>query len=256
MTTSRRLGALFLATVLSATAVAHGADTTETFAVGLSDAEFYFGLDGVGKQASARRLAGELLIGVGLLPRLSACFGVKLSGATGLGQAEPALGLGLFGTPIDTAHFDLDVGFELQVGGDGMGDFTVAPWLELNLDAAPNLAWMGLYGRLKAVLTRGPGDAGISEDGAIDFTLEPTLGAYYTLSTGHQLLLEYELALHPQRPPGVPFSEPGKVTLGYNLCLSGELELVSGVAVSLPSNQESASLSVVVGVIATLGGPS
>ncbi len=170
---------------------AQAADTTELFDLGASDVEFFVGFDGVGANTTDQALWGDLLLGMGLTPGLSAYIGSTMSGDTYFTRGMPSLYHGLFGTPVDTDHLDVDLFLEFSSGGYHLDEFGVTPAVELNLDLAPDLERAGLYVLVGAPLS---GDTR-SDPPTRHVDLEFNLGAYYTLKPGQQILLETDLAI-------------------------------------------------------------
>ena len=229
-----------------------GADTTETYAPGLSDAELYLGAERLGPVGADRVLTAEVLLGVGLHPALSSYLGLKLS--RDLGETVSALSWGLFGTPLDTDHLDFDLGVEFKGEGTQLSDLYLTPWCELNLDAAPNLAWMGLYARVKGLIwLNAPtpqGDGGVP--GRI--TLEAILGGYYSLGPKDQFLVEYDMFFRSRPRAGMRTVEIGRLAFGYNRTLSPRFELLSQLALDLPQRGERPAFNLMLGLIASFGG--
>ena len=147
-----------------------------------------------------------------------------------------------------------------------MKGFWTTPALELNLDARPDLALCGLY--LRAEEDLAGRDDSVADDPAtrdVDEAKERhafapttalTFGGYFTIGERHQLLLEYDVALHhgdrgagPDAPRAV---ERGGVALGYNVRLSDAIELVTQVSVDVPDRGERVSAGISIGFIATM----
>lgn len=243
--------ALAVLAVLAPPAPARAADTVETWGLGASDVELYFGTDGVRGDEPA--VHGELTLGYGLVERLSAYLGVTMAGDETLGTGSHELYFGLFGTPIDTDHFDADLFLNLQQA-DGL---QVEPAVEFNLDVEPDLAAWGVYLRVGVPVH---GREGLQAGGVAEphrdrtFHVEINPGLYWAVTEGHQLFAEYDMALHPEsrRPEDPPAAEVGGVALGYNVGLGESIELVNQIGWDLPQGGERASFGVMTGLIATL----
>ena len=105
--------------------LAFAADTLELFDPGMSDFEFYLSVNGMGKEDAARTLGGEFLLGAGLTDRVSGqVFGFGEANHA-LAEGTGGIGFGLFATPVDRNHFDLDVGLNLTVESADSGDLEV-----------------------------------------------------------------------------------------------------------------------------------
>ncbi len=225
---------------------ARAADTVETWDVGATDLDFYLGAEGVGRDRWAGGVYGEIMLGYGLLPRLSAHFGVSLAGDGRLAGRTFETSFGVFGTPLDTDHLDVDVFLAFGAGLPDDEGLHVAPSFEANFDVAPDGALAGAYLRGAVLLAgpEGPGERSRADAAA-------TLGAYWTAGPGHQLLLEVG-AESPLR--GQPASTTGSVALGYNVEAAEGLELINEVGVSHGFDGEAPEVSVMIGFIATMTG--
>lgn len=272
MKRSKLTSSLVLAAVVGAVAggllspgSARAADTVETWAAGAGDVEFYMQMDGFGRRAHAQAVGGDLLLGWGVADRLSAYLATAMQADGYFTGGSAELAVGLFGTPLDTDHFDLDLMLDVCAGGDGLGDLCLGPAVELNFDAAPDGAAWGAYARAGlAVAGRGAealaaAEGEIAQSGAsagpervVDGLL--TCGGYLTLDERSQLLLEYDLKLHERREAGLATTEIGGVALGYNRLLNATLELVSQVRLDVPQDGESAAVGFTLGLIAAVPG--
>lgn len=223
-----------LALFLLGLPLARAADTVEPFDAGAFDLESYVTVDALG-QPAARGVTGALVLGYGLADRLSATVALELEEASVTGVAS-----GVVATTLDTDHLDLDLLLSLGAGPPSLRTLELAPGIELNLDRSPDLASHGLYLRLALPL-----EAPLTDPArALQVRLEAVAGAYLTLVTSHQLLLEHESS----------FDGPGTLALGYNVTVDARWQLVSAVQLGLPSAGAPATVGLVVGVIVTLPG--
>jgi hypothetical protein len=141
----------------------------------------------------------------------------------------------------------------------------IAPAVELNLDAKPDLALCGLYLRAEEAL-EGRDDS-VEDNPATDadetrekYTFAPTtaltVGAYVTIAEIHQILVEYDIAFHHglnDAPEGKPeVVEHGGVALGYNVVVSENFEILSQVSVDIPNSGEKVAAGFMVGLIASI----
>jgi hypothetical protein len=233
-----------LALLLTQATAARGADTTETFDVGVSDYEFFAGSEGIGRALSEGAFFGETLLGIGLAPRLSGFVALDARGDHQLVESSGGFAFGMFGTPVDTDHFDWDLFAHVHYQP---GAITVGPATEFNLDLHPDLALAGLY--LRAQLCAcGNGNADPAE-GKYSAGVEG--GAYWTMARGHQLLLEYGTQ--------TPLAELGQLessmlSLGYNTLVNSRLELLLEATLELPIGDSPAAFGAMAGIIATLPG--
>jgi hypothetical protein len=223
---------------------ARGADTVETFDPGLSDVELYTGWEGLGLHRADQSAFAEGLIGYGVTPRMSLYLAPAFAVDGYLTNAAGGLDLGGFGTPLDTPHFDVDVGLGASTDGEVLAYST---WFELNLDLEPDLARAGLYLR-----------SGLDVFGAVDeqgrsttkLGTSGTVGAYVTIAERHQLLAELDSAWTFDPEPGAPATEIGAVHLGYNFQLVDHLELINEVSVDIPQSGQDWSFGIFAGVLA------
>jgi hypothetical protein len=266
--TRRMLFSLVLTTIpLTISSSALAADTTETYGLGASDYELYLGLDGVGLGDSEMTVWGQTLLGFGFAERFSGYIAMSAEGTERLSAGTGGAAFGIFGTPVDTSHFDLDL---FLGAGFGDGEMFMTPALELNLDARPDLALCGLYVRAEEALAGRDDsiaddpvttDADESEErNAFAATTVLTVGGYFTIAEIHQILLEYDMAFHPGGADlpagGSEVVERGGVALGYNVRVTKSIELLAQVSADVPNDGEDLAAGFLVGLIATMPSPA
>jgi hypothetical protein len=232
----------------------HAADTMEVFEPGATDAEFYVGYDGLGITRGASTTFTEAVIGYGVAPQLSMFLSAGLEATGALTGGTQALTLGLYGTPLETEHVDLDL--LLQAGGTTDGGYEVMPAVELNLDAADGLARWGVY-LIAGVPVHAPQlHAAVvfpAHRGDVELDLLLRLGAYWTISPRHQVLLEVDGAVHALGSRLGSVGDLGGLALGYNVTLSETFELISQLRVDVPTGADQPwSAGLATGFIATL----
>jgi hypothetical protein len=110
------------------------ADTVETWDMGATDVDFYTGFDGIGERSTNRTVYSDIMLGYGIIDRLSAYVGTTLQGNEFFGDSQARIYLGVFGTSVDTDHFNLDLFLDISAGGPALSEFRVAPAVELNYD--------------------------------------------------------------------------------------------------------------------------
>jgi len=233
---------------------ARAADTIETWDPAAVDLEFYTTAEGLGRPSAERAFVGEMVLGYGIIPGLSAYLTAALAadGTLGAGVVEPALGI--FGTPLDTAAVDLDLLLDVSLSGDLLH---LAPGIELNFDADPDLLTWGLYLRggldvSNRTVAADPATGGAGPKG-LAWGLAATAGAYWRPHADHQLLLELDAAFALNPATGERAAELGGLALGYNVGVHEAIELVTQVRVELPqAADESPSVALTAGFIATL----
>jgi hypothetical protein len=192
-------------------------------------------------------------------------LGGLLNGYLGLGPitiygtfeltADPAAGIDLVGggpgfwaSTVDTAVFDLDLGFEFLFLGPDAAMFTPTPWIELNVDFAPDQAMTGLFARIDAPIYVTPHD-GAEPTVAVD--IEWTVGAYFTIAKKHQILAAWR-----NTQPVTPAAEfsPGEIAVGWNPQIVPMLALITEIAIGIPLEDELPPFSAVLGLELKFGG--
>jgi hypothetical protein len=269
MVLNTKLVALPVALLLSPR-VASALDTVETFDKGATDAESYMGFDGIGRPATDRVLHGEIVVGYGIVDRFSAFLATGLEADQSFSQASPGLGFGIFGTPVETPHFDLDLIADLGASGPRLSELQVTPAMELNLDLDPDRRGLGLYLRAGVPIygrtsedgapaedPEAPADDAEAHTGdpdtpAVSVELNP--GVYLGLGKRHELLLEFDAAFHRDPGTGAGPVDVGGVGLGYNVTLSPRIELINQVYLDIPQRDEPVGVGVMVGFIGTIPG--
>lgn len=216
--------ALFLWVGVSDT---QAADTVETWDVGATDVDYYMGIGGLGLPRQDGGVFGDLLLGYGLAERFSGYVGIALTADRNLGQSDPEHYLGLFGTPVETDHFDLDI--FLNFAGSATG-YAIAPSVELNLDRDPDMSSYGLFLRSGPVFSNLPADPEVegSED-RIGTTWRFTPGVYWSVSPRSQLFFQYSNGYVASPEEGQDNWDVGQMQVGYNIFLTEAIELITEI---------------------------
>jgi len=251
---ANHLGAAMLGAFMLCSPAANAADTIETFNPGASDVEMYVGYDGIGLDKEQRTVFGDMMLGYGLRDGLSAYAGVVLEGDDGFSTGSTTNYIGVFGTPVDSDHFDLDLIFGVSSGGPDQL-FELRPVVELNLDSDPDMAGVGAYVRAPFPIYGREVSSPIhptDNETELTFQVETTAGAYAMLAPGHQLLVEYNMGFHPAPNDDERATDIGGVSLGYNVEVADGLELINQVFVDIPQDDEGASFGVMTGLLATV----
>lgn len=246
---------------------AHALDTLEPFDIGVTDFEAYASFMGVGKPEIDRGVSADMLLGIGITERFSGQIYGGGEGNQSLTEATGFFGFGVFGTPVDTDHFDVDLGINVTIGGLGAGgsgpadhdqaEFTFTPYVEVNLDSDPEMMGYGLF--LVVEQTLGGQDRSYFNDlnqEIRDFTLMPgtalLVAGYYRIAEIHELLIGYEMAFEYKAAPGEKKVDVGGIPLGYNVILSDAVELITEVYFDIPQTGEYFGVDFMLGIIATL----
>lgn len=259
---------LLACVVLALARTVHAGDTLELFDPGVSDFELYFGYGGAGKGEPERSAAVETLIGIGITDRLSGYASASGEFNERFGEGAGALGFGIFSTPVDTDHFDLDIGFDVTVGNLGGGSSgpvghsgaepSFTPFVELNLDSDPEMSGYGIYAYIEHTLDGEQRPLFDHMGRALgDFTLSQrtglTVGAYCTMLHGHQAFLNHHMSFNHTPEDGERTVEIGGVALGYNFFVKADvLEIITEVNFGIPQDGEDFGVDFLLGIIATL----
>lgn len=229
---------------------AHAADTVETFDIGATDVDFYLGVDNVGLEKDQGLVFADMMLGYGLVERLSAYIGSTFQVDRNLDQGSPQHYLGLFGTPVDGDHIDLDLFLDFTSSSSGA---TITPSFEMNWDQDPTMATYGFYIRA-GVIFEGQSLDTAEEDTSekISTTFEVNPGVYWSLAPGRQILIEFSTGYLPS-----PAAEEDKwdsmhMHLGWNQTLGDVLELVTEVNFTLEKIEDKNPWGSFIGLIATL----
>jgi len=247
-----------LVAALAPTPTAQAADTYETYLVGETVYELHLGMTGLGLERYQKEISGDLVLAVGLVERMSGYLGTSASANEHFGGAAGGYFFGLFGTPVETDHFSVDLILE---SGFHSGTFALTPGLELNFDAQPEQTSWGVYLRLAANLT-GRDEPEVADTSALASAEDSTnvvsvfapdsvftLGAYWTFLESHQLLLQWEAGLSHKPLDGEDAFSPGTVSLGHNVMVTDAIELINEVNLGLPAGGSPVSFGFSAGLI-------
>lgn len=125
------------AVLVAVPSMASGADTMEPYEPGLSNIDFYIGVDDISGVREELTVSSEVMLGYGILDRFSGYLGIALEGNGYLVEGATGVYFGLMGTPLETKHVDLDVYLTAGTGEPGSSCLRWTPGLELNFDLDP-----------------------------------------------------------------------------------------------------------------------
>lgn len=239
------LGPGFVAACLTLSGPGMAADTLEPYDLGLSAVELYVGAEGFGRRLPEQAHGAEAVLGYGVTPRWSLYAAPSFLVDGYLLESALGLKLGSFVTPLDTEHLDLDLGATFGTDGTRGG---LCPFVELNLDLRPDGALAGLYARGSLDLVGSERDAGAP---ALEVAAGGTVGAYVTVASQHQLLLELDASVC-DGPRGRVDGEIGALHLGHNLQFLPHAELITELSLDLPGHDEPWAIGFLLGLVATL----
>ena len=248
---------LFTTLLLMSAGSARAADTVEPFDIGMTDFEFYVGIDGLGT-TDDKTLYGDLFLGYGLTESLSGFVGITLEGNHHFAGGAAALSIGGYGNVLDTDYIDLDLFLTLSVGGDGFSEFSGGPAMEFNVDLDKDMNSLGFYLRAGFTLSgaelapANPSDPDAEPRFDTTYNIDTTLGAYYMIADGHQLLLEFDMLFDPDPAADVRGVDVGGIALGYNVAVHDAGEMINQVYLDIPQSGERAALNLMTGILVTL----
>ncbi len=252
---SKKGAILIVAILILPTTPILGADTVETWDIGATDVDMYFGVDGLSRREKDYHAFGDIMLGYGITERFSAYLGTTLQSEDSFDNGSAHIYLGMFGTPVDTDHFDLDLFFDVSLSGQSLSQFQIGPALEINLDMSPERQSFGLYLRAgtpvygRSISTPDHQDR---QGSKMTSCLETTIGAYWTIFDGHQLLAEFSMGMHPDPAQDEREFDIGGLALGYNVSVCDSIELINQAYINIPQSGESLSVGVMIGFIATM----
>lgn len=244
---------LFILLIVSTTVTqtARAADTTEVYDIGATDFEFSVGFDGIGLDKYEKELSVAALAGFGFIDALSGYLAVEAASNEYFAEGSAELAAGVFGTPLETNHVDLDLILNF---GSGVDSFEMTPGLELNLDLKNDLALAGLFFRLEETFTGR--DESSEEEPESKYVIAPrsglVIGAYWTMNPDQQILLEYEMGLLHNPSAGEHRFEIAAIALGYNFMVADRLELLGQISFDIPQEDEDFSVGIMLGLISTM----
>ncbi len=215
-------------------------NTTELWNYRAIDFEFYITRGQLTSPMEKASFTNTLLLGYGLHPKFSFYLGTNISADGFLSNSKIGVFGGFFTTAIDTELFDLDLFFQVDASGnDGV---SLLPQWELNLDL-----WgkrFGLYNRTGLQMK------GVTGQKMVSLDLHTLFGSYVTIAKVHQLLLEARmgLPLNGQQSGNFKFKA---LSLGYNVYLNSEIELISEVFLEFPGGNKGVDVGLTLGFIAT-----
>ncbi len=259
----RFLSALILLGLLGFHKTSLAIKTTEPYDYGPSVFELHLGCDGLGLESEQVSILAKLLLGYGLNDWLSGYLMFRNYDTEYLVNGQGEAIFGLFGTPIDTNHLDLDLILDISLGGLSFGQLALSPGFEVNLDRKDDLSAYGAYflfglnifGRDLSV-EDDPLTESVDESRKIlevTTSADFTLGGYFALSDSKQLLLQYVFGIDPNTSGDAHEFRNGSLELGYNMMLTDSIELINEFFIQLPQGDRSASLGLTTGIFVTFG---
>ncbi len=256
-----RLSVFAVVAVLLFAAGAESADTVETFDAGALDVETYFGVTGFGLERSEQTVNANTVLGYGLLDGLSGYMAFGAETNTYLVEGDGGIAFGLFGTPLDTQHFDADLLADVSLDGGNMSALAATPGFELNFDLKPDMGLCGLYFRAEPTISgRETQESAANADPDAEpeyeyvWTLNNTIGTYVALGERHQILVEYLRSETRNPAEGDPGLEDEMFAIGYNVVVNDRLEIVTEFSAHLPHHDEDFFWGATIGFVGTIPG--
>ncbi|MCK5808568.1 hypothetical protein KAH37_06260, partial [bacterium] len=194
-------------------------------------------------------VTAEGVAGFGFTDRFSGAIVLATDSVENLPQGSGSFALGLFGTIVETSHFDFDLYFSVSSAME------LTPGIELNFDFKPDLELCGLYLRAEHTVSRvedKPETATSDATYKASNTTALTFGTYYTITEKMQLLLEFDMGVDYAPSVGARSVDIGSVALGYNVVVHKAIELITQISVDIPQDGEPVAFGANVGFVATM----
>ena len=241
---------------------AFAGDTTELLDKGVVEVAPTIGFANITKHNTG--WASNIALGYGVADFMTIGTSFDISNAAEFTGTYFGFSFNTLFTPLDTEHFDIDfdISFTMMTSGNFMG-YNLTPTLEFNYDTDNDMSLFGAYMRLAFPMYSGgvwidpedptpvaldPDDDGVRTD----FSFEITLGLYYMIMPGHQLIVEGGPVISNMAKKLGTRSTDGFVSLGYNIMAMDNFEVTSEVRIDIPEGGDDVSAAIMVGAIIDL----
>ncbi len=213
----------------------------------------------------------SLAVGYGVADFLTITANFEMGSDIALAGAGWAFDFDFLTNLLDTENFDIDFHTDFAydpagatIRGGESGEIVIAPGFEFNFDTDNDMSGFGAYlradlpihswnlGKERIIGKDADGNNIIEEKDRVksDVDLDLTLGMYYTILEGHQLFLEGGLTVtNMAKNLDKEVGKEGFVSLGYNVELFENIELVSEVKVNIPEETDDTNGEITVGMI-------
>lgn len=212
----------------------YGADTVETWDTGATDIELYYDLSKFDGKNSLSNSSSNFLIGYGLIDNLSGYLSHSISSFYTETSVSNTLNFGIFGTPVKKGSFQMDLFLDFESSG------TLTPAFELNYNLNPDMSGRGFYLR---------GYIPVNSANEYKF-INSILGFYCTFSAAHQFLLEINVDYNDKLEEDK--FNANTISLGYNIGLVENFELITQLTLNVPKDDESPSGGFMIGFVSTI----
>ena len=188
----------------------------------------------------------DINVGYGVADFMTISTTIALDTTDAFRDSIPGVSFQLLFTPLDTEIFDVD--FFVDFGWQGV--YTMAPGLEFNVDSSNDMSGFGAYLRTIFPMYSGPDPE--NGETVTDFAFALTIGLYYTIMEDNQLFLEGGLDIPNMAKKLGDRSTNGYVSLGYNVEVFENFEIVSEVKINIPDGGDPVDAEMTVGAIIDL----
>ena len=215
--------------------------------------------------------ATSLAVGYGVADFLTITANFDMGSDVALAGADWGFDVDLLTNLLDTDNFDIDFHTDFSYSPSGAtirtaeaGEIVITPGFEFNFDTDNEMSGFGAYlradlpihswnlGKERVIGKDAEGNDVIEEKDRVksDVDLDLTLGMYYTIMEGNQLFLEGGLTVtNMAKNLAKEVGKEGFVSLGYNVELFENIELVSEVKVIIPEETDDTCGEITVGMI-------
>jgi hypothetical protein len=236
-------------------------DTIENFDRGLSDYEFYLFANDLNQSGETAAIGAQMTLGLGIADHISGTMTLSGQANRFLADGELSAALGLFGTPLDTNHVDIDLILETSIGPDNL---SFLPAIELNFDLLPDTELWGMWLLFSVEISGHRSELPNSatpenpDENTVDYEFHIQtnilIATYVTIEESHQLLLGLDMVIEHSRDARERLFSIGSLYLGYNVALNDAFELITEFSLNIPQEGESMSYGAAIGFIATMPG--
>lgn len=216
-------------------------DTTETFDVGFTDVELYFGAEGIGKGDDSAYSFTPLL-GIGLIDRLSLAIETSWNVMPKFYGSISDITMTIFGTPVDTEIFDLDLWVGASDNFIDDGKFSTFVGGEINVDfkpagfyIRPDFGWTKTIAESEEMGETAEEQAEVEE--VLVYSIVGAVGAYANVGEKIQIFAEYGQTFERTKDD---YEDVGKYfAVGLNWAFLETTELITEVGWSTDNEEDS-----------------
>ncbi|MBN1433223.1 hypothetical protein JW921_00580 [Candidatus Fermentibacterales bacterium] len=209
---------------------------TDPFELGFSEWEVFASYSGLGLDREESSLSTELLMGVGIRPRISGSLSITGESDTWLGNASQTISIGLFGVLLESDRVAWDLYGSVSTSG------LVMAGTELSLSLGERA---GAHLNLETGFENAPDDSQ-----SIDTSLSIAPMVHYDLSASATVLAAASIGHYPDSDESS--TELEAISLGVTFALREGLELETQADYYPSTDETDASAGLTAGLIACL----